>query len=318
MKILIGYDGSPSADGALADLAKAGLPPIDVQACVLVAIAPILSPQPNGPDSESLAWYPGASEARAVLISKAEADARDSGRKARDFLKDLFPGWNVKTEVGYDVPAHALLSKADAWKPNLIVLGSRGLTRLGKMLMGSTAEKVLHHAGCAVRIGRPPKAGRAAPLRILIGVDASRDSDAALAEVTGREWPKKTEARLVAVMDFRLNLDEVFTALDKAGSRKGALGGQWPWMKRKLEQAAAKLAKKGVKTSIAILPGEPRRVLLEEAKAMPADCIFLGSKGLSGLQRFLVGSVSSAVAAHAGCSVEVIRPPRKREVRKRR
>ena len=51
---------------------------------------------------------------------------------------------------------------------------------------------------------------------------------------------------------------------------------------------------------------DPRKALLDEAKKMSADCIFAGSRGLSGLKRFLVGSVSTAVAAHAPCSVEAI------------
>jgi hypothetical protein len=48
-------------------------------------------------------------------------------------------------------------------------------------------------------------------------------------------------------------------------------------------------------------------VLLHEAKAWPAHCIFMGSRGLNPFQRFLMGSVSTAVAFHANCSVEVVR-----------
>jgi nucleotide-binding universal stress UspA family protein len=48
-------------------------------------------------------------------------------------------------------------------------------------------------------------------------------------------------------------------------------------------------------------------VLLNEAEAWHADCVFLGAKGISRIERFLLGSVSSSVAARAHCSVEVIR-----------
>jgi nucleotide-binding universal stress UspA family protein len=53
--------------------------------------------------------------------------------------------------------------------------------------------------------------------------------------------------------------------------------------------------------------GEPRGLILDAAKSWQSDMIVLGSQGRSGLDRFLIGSVSEAVAVHAHCSVEVIR-----------
>ena len=53
--------------------------------------------------------------------------------------------------------------------------------------------------------------------------------------------------------------------------------------------------------------GDPRGIILDTAEAWPADLIVLGSHGLSGFDRFLMGSGSESVAVHAHCSVEVIR-----------
>jgi len=53
--------------------------------------------------------------------------------------------------------------------------------------------------------------------------------------------------------------------------------------------------------------GDPRAVILDAARAWPADLIVLGSHGRRGLDRFLMGSVAESVAIHAHCSVEVIR-----------
>jgi nucleotide-binding universal stress UspA family protein len=55
---------------------------------------------------------------------------------------------------------------------------------------------------------------------------------------------------------------------------------------------------------------EPKRLLLEEARRWKTDAIFVGAKGHSRLERFLLGSVSAAVAARAPCTVEVVRPSR--------
>jgi nucleotide-binding universal stress UspA family protein len=54
--------------------------------------------------------------------------------------------------------------------------------------------------------------------------------------------------------------------------------------------------------------GDPSKILVSEANTWKADCIFVGAKGLGGIARILIGSVSSSVTARARCSVEVIRP----------
>jgi nucleotide-binding universal stress UspA family protein len=59
--------------------------------------------------------------------------------------------------------------------------------------------------------------------------------------------------------------------------------------------------------SSATLLGDPRNILLDEAKSWGADLVVLGSHGFRGVDRLLVGSVSESVAMHAHCSVEVIR-----------
>jgi nucleotide-binding universal stress UspA family protein len=109
-------------------------------------------------------------------------------------------------------------------------------------------------------------------------------------------------------MDFRASLDGAMAGL-RAGSRasKAAPGGAWPWMEQILAKAAARLEKAGLATSTALLPGEPREILLQEARSFKASALFMGSRGLSGFRRLLLGSVSSALAAHAPCTVEIIR-----------
>jgi nucleotide-binding universal stress UspA family protein len=52
---------------------------------------------------------------------------------------------------------------------------------------------------------------------------------------------------------------------------------------------------------------EPKRLLLGEAESWGADCIFVGARGMGRVERFMLGSVSSAVAARAQCSVEIVR-----------
>ena len=70
----------------------------------------------------------------------------------------------------------------------------------------------------------------------------------------------------------------------------------------------AELRNGGVTVSAAIVAGDPKQVLVEHAEELGADFIFTGATGFSTpIKRFLVGSVSAAVAARALCSVEVVR-----------
>lgn len=62
-----------------------------------------------------------------------------------------------------------------------------------------------------------------------------------------------------------------------------------------------------MKITTEVLSGSPKRVILEEAEAFGADLIVVGSHGHGALERFLLGSVSQAVALHAKCSVEIVR-----------
>ena len=59
--------------------------------------------------------------------------------------------------------------------------------------------------------------------------------------------------------------------------------------------------------STKVINYSPKHSILNEAESFGADLIMVGSHGGSGLTRFLLGSVSQAVALHADCSVEIVR-----------
>lgn len=76
-----------------------------------------------------------------------------------------------------------------------------------------------------------------------------------------------------------------------------------------VNKAAGQLSSAGINATARVVRGDPRAVILDEAKSWGAELIVLGSHGRRGLERLLVGSVSEAVLRHAGCSVEIIRCP---------
>jgi nucleotide-binding universal stress UspA family protein len=83
-------------------------------------------------------------------------------------------------------------------------------------------------------------------------------------------------------------------------------------------QAAANLQRAGFRASHAVDSGDTKTVILDHADKWNADLILLGSHGLKGLGRFLMGSVSDAVIRHADCSVQVVRGRRAAKSARRR
>jgi nucleotide-binding universal stress UspA family protein len=80
------------------------------------------------------------------------------------------------------------------------------------------------------------------------------------------------------------------------------------WVRQISTEPVALLRHAGVHVSSVLRPGDPKKELPMAAEDWSADCIFVGSAGFSNrFERFLLGSVSAAVAARAHCSVEVIR-----------
>ena len=308
MKILIAYDGSECSDIALEDLLRAGLPQ-DIEALVM-SMADVFLPLASDEENDNTApvYVPDAVKRARERAQQKLDDATALAKGAGERIKALFPGWQVRSEALADSPAWALIRTADQWRPDLIFMGARGHSVFGgRLILGSISQRVLYEAKCSVRIARASRTDVDAPLRLLVGVDHSADSKAAIDAICNRKWPKGSEVGVLAVVDtvMALNPDEVDPLAMKwieVGEEKN-----WDQVREMFEPAAEKLRGAGLHTEVLIRRGNPADQILEEADTWGADCIFVGAKGTRGIDRLLLGSVSSAVSARAHCSVEVVR-----------
>jgi nucleotide-binding universal stress UspA family protein len=82
----------------------------------------------------------------------------------------------------------------------------------------------------------------------------------------------------------------------------------WNQIREIFEPSAQRIRSAGLHAEVLIRRGNPADEILKEANTWGADCIFVGARGTRGIERLLLGSVSSAVSTRAHCSVEVIRP----------
>jgi nucleotide-binding universal stress UspA family protein len=76
---------------------------------------------------------------------------------------------------------------------------------------------------------------------------------------------------------------------------------------QQLVDAKTALAGRGVSTKVVERKGDPASMIIDEAERQDVDFIFMGSRGLNAVQRFLLGSVSSKVVHRAPCDVLVVR-----------
>ncbi len=140
-------------------------------------------------------------------------------------------------------------------------------------------------------------------MNILLATDGSIFSNEAAQTIAKQFRSQDSEVRVVGIV-------EPLTTLPTPQMAPGyypELEDQKPEAKSLVERTAKMLAEYGFKTSTQVLIGDAKTMILDEAANWPADLIVVGSHGRKGLGRFLLGSVSEAVARHSRCSVEIVR-----------
>lgn len=145
-------------------------------------------------------------------------------------------------------------------------------------------------------------------MKILLAIDDSKFSETATQTVSQEFPPQNTQVRVLHVVEpmyisippqmsagYAPELEEMRKDLLKRGRELVAT-------------AADKLRAAGFKVDTAVEEGNIRTTIIDQAEDLHADLIVIGSHGRSGLNRFLLGSVSEFVARHAPCSVQIVRP----------
>jgi nucleotide-binding universal stress UspA family protein len=145
-------------------------------------------------------------------------------------------------------------------------------------------------------------------MKILLATDGSDCSKAAVDAVAERPWPQGSEVRVISAIEFPYTPmtetwalpESSFQDLETAGTEQAETA-----VKRAADRLKSARGELVITTEVA--NGSAKDVILDEAEKWGADLIVLGSHGYKGWRRFLLGSVSHAVATHARCSVEIVR-----------
>jgi nucleotide-binding universal stress UspA family protein len=306
MKILVAIDGSEHSEAALDEITHRHSPP-GSEVRVISVVNP---PMPLA--EESLATSAGY---HGELEKMEREQARRAIEKAAGRLRDSLDGDSVKitTEVLSGSPKQVILEEAEAFGADLIVVGSHGHGAFERFLLGSVSQAVALHAKCSVEIVRSPRS-ELEMMRILVAIDGSEQSEAAVDEIVRWHYPADSEVRVISVIEppyFPTTYPGEGVDMKLYGEMEKYAG---EVARAAVEKAAAKLradaGSRQLNVTTKVISGSPKEAILEEAEAFGADLIVVGSHGYGMLERFLLGSVSQAVALHAKCSVEIVRSPK--------
>ena len=311
MNIVIAYDGSEQAQGAIDDLRRAGMP--RSANTLVVSVAETLLPTVPTPIADITQ---GAmthrvvgtlAQARAETVQAIE-DTRRLTQEASRRIHQHFPQWGVYVEPSLGIAADVVIQKAADWRADLIVVGSHGRSALGRFVLGSVSKRVATEAHCSVRVAREVKERGDAPIHVVLGVDGSLCADAAVHGVAARSWPVGTEVRVV-IVDSTLRPSGTIGLLPTAAAWvRESNEEQVDKAHAMLEHAADTLLDAGLLVSTRRRSGVPADILNEEARAWDASSIFVGALGFARAHGHRhAGSVASALITHGSCPVEIVR-----------
>src|SRR5512145_3170650 len=194
MKILLAVDGSEAGLAAVEEAARTPWPEGSTVRIVSVTHIPFPTqqwamPMPSGSYEE---W-------ERILEDRSVENATQAMARFGE-IAGAQTEMTAKTLKGD--PKIAILDEAERWGADLIIVGTHGYNALERLWLGSVSRAVASHAKCSVEIARRRKdqGGDGEAMRILLAVDGSEFSDAAVEEVANRPWPPRSEAHIISVI----------------------------------------------------------------------------------------------------------------------
>ncbi len=287
-RILLATDGSSHADEAAKFLAH--LPHEGKWELIVVTVL----------DDPSVA----TNYAMATLIKERIEEERSAAVEAFARISELFTGANVEVrniiQVGHRGETICELAKQE--NVDLVLIGARGHTALGRLMLGSTSDYVATHAHCGVLVYRPmPERLADRGLKVLIGYENSPAARDAVSHFSEIPWGPTVDVSAVYVVSYMAGfLDE--TIIDPEPIREAA--------QSIVDEAAAQLRSVAPSsTGVVVASEHVGEGLVNYAETNRCDLIVIGETHRSALGRFLLGSFSRYVLRHAHCSVWISRTP---------
>jgi nucleotide-binding universal stress UspA family protein len=281
-RIVVGIDGSIGSEQALHWAVKeARARDLDID--VVHAWSPPLSIYPVDLSADAAAYQAAGADVLAHAL--AGVDDRDGdGHITRHLAQDNAASALIKASAGAE----------------LLVVGSRGRGGFTGLLLGSVGRTCLHLASVPTVVV-PPEWQDRTTRSVVVGVDGSGPSRAALAWALTEAAAHDATLRIVNVYDLAPYISTLGTAVPPDSELIDRSS------RALLEEVTADAKDSGVEVEVIAASGPTAKTLLGVASG--ADLLVVGSRGLGGLRRLLLGSVSEHCVYHSSCPVAVVRTP---------
>jgi nucleotide-binding universal stress UspA family protein len=286
--ILVPHDFSPTSDAALrraVTLAKAAKGRIHVLHAYAWPVRGVLPYDMTIPAGVADAIRAGIEEKLAELRAGVERE-----------------GVSATAEASAETAVEAVVGAAEKLGAGLIVMGTRGLTGIKHVVLGSVAERTVRLAPCPVLSVKEDDAGGPAR-RILAATDFSPTGEhacavaASLAKQLGAELhvAHAFDIPLTVVTPYEVTIPDGLIRDSRAAARK------------KLDATVAVLKSDGVeaKTHLTEVPAAP--AIADLAREIAADLVVIGTRGHTGLKHVLLGSVAERTLRLAPCPVLTVK-----------
>jgi nucleotide-binding universal stress UspA family protein len=300
-RILLATDGSKEAELAArtaTDLAqKTGS---ELHVVHAFGIAPVGPPvYPEATDLQGVEHEAEAEETKRISEQRAREVLEAEVGKVRSVGGTVAQGHLIEGRV-----APEIVALAEEIGAGLIVMGSRGSGPLKRALMGSVSSSVVRHAHCPVMVVRDgEREGDYLPGRILLALDGSKEAHAAAL----------TAVELADRMDSELHVVHVGEVRPVYHPERHGYLARYEELREEAqrlleEQVEEVKAAGGTVAGAHVGMGRPDEEIVVLGEEIGAGLIVTGSRGLGGIRRALMGSVSDSVVRHAHCPVLVVRP----------
>lgn len=293
MKILVAVDGS-TYSAAAAKFVR-GLPTPEPAEVRLVTV---INPPDVALSTSTEMWYP-------QYIEHQQEYAEETLQAVAETFRDSEVSVDRRIAQGHI--GHAIVDEAQQMGADLVVVGAKGHTAIGRIVLGSVSDYVATHAACSVVVIRPRESGNDdVRHRVVIAYDGTPPSETAVQEFAALNWSDLEEVRvLTASPKLEVFREDILSSILEEAARRRTEA------RRTAEAGAATLADRGWKVSHDSIEVEHvGEGLLEAADAFGGDLIVVGDAQRGRLTRWLMGSTSRYVLRHAGQSVWIARHPR--------
>jgi nucleotide-binding universal stress UspA family protein len=276
-KILVAYDGSPSAKNALSLASQ--LAREDKSWIKVLAVVP-----------------PYLGDLELIGVSDIKEAITGPGLELLTEAKGIadHEGVHILTNLEQGEPYEQIVQVAEEENCDLIIMGRRGKAKMERELMGSVTARVIGHTSKDVLV--IPETGTLSWENILLATDGSTCCDNALARALEIAQERKVKLNAVSVV----YTNDEFYAMGQDTVKE--LYREADKVLDKVKNWAGDL---GVQTELFVRDGEPHQAITDLAAEISASLIIMGSHGRKGLTRLLMGSVTERVIGYADCPVLV-------------